>query len=415
MLGIGRQLAPFGVPLIGINQGRLGFITDISLEKFRATLTPMLRGEYVEDRRSLMHARVMRDGHCVFDVLAMNDVVVNRGAISGMVELRVEVGGHFVANQRADGLIIATPTGATAYALSAGGPLLHPSIPGWVLVPIAPHTLSNRPIVLSDDTEVAIEIVAGRDASANFDMQSLASLLHGDRITVRRSKHSVRFLHPRGWSYFDTLREKLHWNEDQTIAYDTCVYTKEEILRITKTAFDLAKNRKQKVTLLDKANVLATSRLWRETVTEYAKQFPEITLECNYIDSAAMEIITKPTKFDVILTENLFGDIISDEASVIAGSLGILPSASIGDKNALYEPIHGSYPQAAGKNIANPMATILSAAMLLENSFGMLQESKAIVDAVEKAINNNFVTEDINDGKFSTSQVGDKIVEFILA
>ncbi len=213
MLGIGRQLAPFGVPLIGINQGRLGFITDISLEKFRATLTPMLRGEYVEDRRSLMHARVMRDGHCVFDVLAMNDVVVNRGAISGMVELRVEVGGHFVANQRADGLIIATPTGATAYALSAGGPLLHPSIPGWVLVPIAPHTLSNRPIVLSDDTEVAIEIVAGRDASANFDMQSLASLLHGDRITVRRSKHSVRFLHPRGWSYFDTLREKLHWNE----------------------------------------------------------------------------------------------------------------------------------------------------------------------------------------------------------
>ena len=144
MLGIGRQLAPFGVPLIGINQGRLGFITDISLEKFRATLTPMLRGEYVEDRRSLMHARVMRDGHCVFNVLAMNDVVVNRGAISGMVELRVEVGGHFVANQRADGLIIATPTGATAYALSAGGPLLHPSIPGWVLVPIAPHTLSNR-------------------------------------------------------------------------------------------------------------------------------------------------------------------------------------------------------------------------------------------------------------------------------
>ncbi len=213
MLGIGRQLAPFAVPLIGINQGRLGFITDISLERFRATLAPMLRGEYEEDRRSLMHARVMRDGHCVFDALAMNDVVVNRGAISGMVELRVEVGGHFVANQRADGLIIATPTGATAYALSAGGPLLHPSIPGWVLVPIAPHTLSNRPIVLSDDTEVAIEIVAGREASANFDSQSLASLLHGDRISVRRSKHSIRFLHPRGWSYFDTLRKKLHWNE----------------------------------------------------------------------------------------------------------------------------------------------------------------------------------------------------------
>lgn len=213
MLGIGRQLAPFAVPLIGINQGRLGFITDISLEKFRLTLAPMLRGDYVEDRRSLMHASVMRDGHCVFDALAMNDVVVNRGAISGMVELRVEVGGHFVANQRADGLIIATPTGATAYALSAGGPLLHPSVPGWVLCPIAPHTLSNRPIVLSDDTEVTTEIVAGRDASANFDSQSLASLLHGDRITVQRSRHSILFLHPRGWSYFDTLRKKLHWNE----------------------------------------------------------------------------------------------------------------------------------------------------------------------------------------------------------
>lgn len=213
MLGIGRQLAPYGVPLIGINQGRLGFITDIPLGNFQATLTPMLSGEYEEDQRSLMHARVMRDGICVFDALAMNDVVVNRGAISGMVELRVEVNGHFVANQRADGLIIATPTGATAYSLSAGGPLLHPSIPGWVLVPIAPHTLSNRPIVLSDQAEVAIEIVAGRDASANFDMQSLASLLHGDRITVHRSKHSVRFLHPRGWSYFDTLRRKLHWNE----------------------------------------------------------------------------------------------------------------------------------------------------------------------------------------------------------
>ena len=243
----------------------------------------------------------------------------------------------------------------------------------------------------------------------SYDSLLDASPLKNDRIkgadfiVVRELISGIYFGKPRGRS------------EDQTIAYDTCVYTKDEILRITKTAFELAKNRKQKVTLLDKANVLATSRLWRETVTEYAKQFPEITLECNYIDSAVMEIITKPTKFDVILTENLFGDIISDEASVIAGSLGILPSASIGDKNALYEPIHGSYPQAAGKNIANPMATILSAAMLLENSFGMLEESKAIVGAVEKAINNNFVTEDINDGKFSTSQVGDKIVEFILS
>lgn len=216
MLGIGRQLARHGVPLIGINQGRLGFITDIPLDHYRTVLPPMLRGEYEEDHRTLMHARVMRDGHCVFDALAMNDVVVNRGATSGMVELRVEVDGHFVANQRADGLIVASPTGSTAYSLSAGGPLLHPSTPGWVLVPIAPHTLSNRPIVLPDAVEIGIELVSGRDASANFDMQSLASLLHGDRISVRRSKHTVRFLHPRGWTYFDTLRKKLHWNEGGT-------------------------------------------------------------------------------------------------------------------------------------------------------------------------------------------------------
>jgi len=213
MLGIGRVLAQFGVPLIGINQGRLGFITDIAFDDYQAVLGPMLRGEYEEDRRWMMQAKVVRDGRCVFNATAMNDVVVNRGATAGMVELRVEVDGRFVANQRADGLIIASPTGSTAYALSAGGPLLHPSIAGWVLVPIAPHTLSNRPIVLSDSGEIAIEIVSGRDASANFDMHSLASLLHGDRITVRRSEYQMRFLHPKGWSYFDTLRKKLHWNE----------------------------------------------------------------------------------------------------------------------------------------------------------------------------------------------------------
>jgi NAD+ kinase len=213
MLGIGRQMARFGVPLIGINQGRLGFITDIPLDKFRGALEAMLAGQYEEDHRSMMQASVLRDGHCVFEAAALNDVVVNRGATSGMVELRVEIDGHFVANQRADGLIMASPTGSTAYSLSAGGPLLHPSTPGWVLVPIAPHTLSNRPIVLPDAAEVTIELVSGRDASANFDMQSLASLLHGDRISVKRSQHRVRFLHPRGWNYFDTLRRKMHWNE----------------------------------------------------------------------------------------------------------------------------------------------------------------------------------------------------------
>ncbi|MDO5626619.1 MAG: NAD kinase [Pseudomonadota bacterium] len=213
MLGIGRQLAHHGTPLIGINQGRLGFITDIALEEYRELLPPMLEGVFEEDHRSLMRGRVMRGGECVFEAYAMNDVVVNRGAVASMVELRVEVNGHFVANHRADGIIVATPTGSTAYALSAGGPLLHPLVPAWALVPIAPHTLSNRPIVVADPVEIAIEIVAGRDASASFDMQSLASLQHGDRIIVRRSDFRVRFLHPRGWNYFDTLRKKLHWNE----------------------------------------------------------------------------------------------------------------------------------------------------------------------------------------------------------
>ncbi|WP_028603955.1 NAD kinase [Ottowia thiooxydans] len=213
MLGIGRQLARYGTPLIGINQGRLGFITDISLEHYREVLPRMLAGEFEEDHRSLMLGKVMREGQCVFEAHAMNDVVVNRGAASGMVELRVEVDGHFVANHRADGIIVATPTGSTAYSLSAGGPLLHPLVPAWALVPIAPHTLSNRPIVLPDPVEVAIEIVAGRDASATFDMQSMTSLHHGDRILVRRSEFRARFLHPKGWSYFDTLRQKLHWNE----------------------------------------------------------------------------------------------------------------------------------------------------------------------------------------------------------
>ena len=213
MLGVGRRLASYGTPLVGINQGRLGFITDVPLDGYQAALTPILHGDYEEDVRPLMQACVMRGGDCVFEAFALNEVVVNRGSTSGMVELRVEVDGVFVSNQRADGLIVASPTGSTAYSLSAGGPIVHPSIPGWLLVPIAPHTLSNRPIVVPDTAEVAIEVAGGRDVSANFDMQSLASLQRGDRILVRRSGHRVCFLHPRGWSYFATLRKKLRWNE----------------------------------------------------------------------------------------------------------------------------------------------------------------------------------------------------------
>ncbi len=213
MLGIARELARYNIPLIGINQGRLGFITDIPQGQYQDALAPMIAGDYEEEHRTMIEGGVWRDGEKIFDGLSLNDVVESRGATASMVELRGAVEGDFVANLRADGLIVASPTGSTAYALSAGGPILHPGIAGWVLVPIASHTLSNRPIVLPDVGEVHISIVAGRDASANFDMQSLASLLHGDEVRVRRSAHKVRFLHPRGWSYYATLRRKLRWYE----------------------------------------------------------------------------------------------------------------------------------------------------------------------------------------------------------
>ncbi len=213
MLGFAREIARFGVPLVGINQGRLGFITDISIEKYSEALAPILAGDYEMEQRPMLEGGVWRDGESIFEGLALNDVVVSRGATASMVELRIDVGDDFVANMRADGVIVASPTGSTAYSLSAGGPIMHPSIAGWVLVPIASHTLSNRPIVLPDTGEVRMEIVAGRDASVNFDMQSLASLLHGDRISVRRSAHKVCFLHPKGWSYYATLRRKLRWYE----------------------------------------------------------------------------------------------------------------------------------------------------------------------------------------------------------
>ncbi len=213
MLGIARELARFDIPLVGINQGRLGFITDIPVDRFREALGPMMRGEFEEEHRTMLDAGVWRDGECIFSGLSLNDVVVSRGATAGMVEMRVDIGDEFVANMRADGLIVASPTGSTAYALSAGGPILHPRIGGWVLVPIASHTLSNRPIVLPDDAEIRITVVAGRDASANFDMQRLASLLHGDQVRMNRSANRVRFLHPKGWSYYATLRRKLRWYE----------------------------------------------------------------------------------------------------------------------------------------------------------------------------------------------------------
>ncbi len=213
MLGIARQLSRYNLPLVGINQGRLGFITDVPLGHFRDALAPMMAGDYEEDPRAMLEGEIWRDGERIFEGLSMNDVVVSRGATASMVELRIDIGDEFVANIRADGLIVASPTGSTAYSLSAGRPILHPRIGGWVVVPIASHMLSNRPIVLPDTDQIRITVVAGRDASANFDMQGLASLLHGDQIRVRRSAHRVRFIHPLGWSYFATLRRKLRWYE----------------------------------------------------------------------------------------------------------------------------------------------------------------------------------------------------------
>lgn len=218
MLAIARELARFNIPLIGINQGRLGFITDIQLKDVATAVPLILSGQYEEEHRAMLEGAVLRphsggELEAIYEDFAINEVVVSRGATAGMVEVRAEVDGQFIANYRADGLIVASPTGSSAYAMSAGGPILHPALGGWVIVPIASHTLSNRPIVIPDTGTVTIEIVAGRDASMNFDMQSLASLLHGDRVTVRRSAYTVRFLHPQGWNYYATLRRKLRWNE----------------------------------------------------------------------------------------------------------------------------------------------------------------------------------------------------------
>ena len=203
-------------------------------------------------------------------------------------------------------------------------------------------------------------------------------------------------------------------SEDGNTASDLCTYSRHEIERITHMAFKAAKARKNKVTLVDKANVLESSRLWRKVVTEIGKQYPKVNLDFLFVDNAAMQMIQNPKQFDVILTENLFGDIISDEASVIGGSIGLLASASVGNKYAMFEPIHGSYPQATGKGIANPVASILSAAMLLDH-FELYEEAKMIRKAVDKSLVLQITTPDLNK-KFdnvTTSKVGDFIEDFI--
>ncbi|WOK08197.1 3-isopropylmalate dehydrogenase [Imperialibacter roseus] len=222
-----------------------------------------------------------------------------------------------------------------------------------------------------------------------------------DFVVVRELTGGIYFGQPRGRT------------EDQKTAFDTCVYSVDEIERILKLAFEYAGKRNKRLTVVDKANVLASSRLWREVSQRMEKDYPEITVDYMFVDNAAMQLIQWPKKFDVMVTENMFGDILSDEASVITGSLGLLPSASVGLHTSVFEPIHGSYPQAAGKNIANPVATILSAAMLLE-SFNLLDEARKIKDAVNASLDANFVTEDISkEASKSTSEVGDWVADWV--
>jgi 3-isopropylmalate dehydrogenase len=203
-------------------------------------------------------------------------------------------------------------------------------------------------------------------------------------------------------------------NKSRTSAFDTSEYSKAEIERVAKKAFAIAGNRKKHITVVDKANVLETSRLWRETVQRMEKDYPDISVTYMFVDNAAMQIIKRPSEFDVILTENMFGDILTDEASVITGSLGMLPSASIGEKTAVYEPIHGSFPKAAGLNIANPIGSILSAAMMLLYSFNLKKESDTVYTAVEKVINQGYGTKDLNPAKLlGTKELGEKIQKTI--
>ena len=247
-------------------------------------------------------------------------------------------------------------------------------------------------------------------------ISTFSSLLHksplktelvegADFVVIRELTGGIYFGEPRGRS------------ENGTVAFDSCVYSKEEIIRVTRLAFEYARKRKNKVTAVDKANILATSRLWRETVQAlHAAEYSDVELEFLYVDNAAMQIVTWPKRFDVIVTENLFGDILTDEASVITGSMGLLPSASIGVHTSVFEPIHGSYPQAAGKNIANPLGTILSAALMFEYAFGADKEAGLIREACIASMAAGMVTEDISEaGKaHSTSEVGDWIADYIL-
>jgi NAD+ kinase len=212
MLNIARKLAPFGVPLVGVNQGRLGFLTDLSIDTMVETLGSMLDGQYIEERRMLLYVEVFRDNNVLFDALALNDVAVSRGIGGNMIEFEVRINGEYIYSLRSDGLIVATPTGSTAYALSSGGPILHPGLELIALVPVSPHTLSNRPIVVGPDA--VMEILMHRTAVAlvHSDSHSHFDLQEYDHVVVQRSPYTAILLHPSDYSYYRVLREKLGWS-----------------------------------------------------------------------------------------------------------------------------------------------------------------------------------------------------------
>ncbi|HZN25707.1 MAG TPA: NAD kinase [Burkholderiales bacterium] len=212
MLNIARTFAPYDLELVGVNQGRLGFLTDISLDTMFETIGGILEGQYVTEDRMLLEAEIVSAGERVFNVLAFNDVVVSKGVKGSMIEFDVLIDGEPIYTQRSDGLIVATPTGSTAYALSSGGPIVHPSLSVIALVPVCPHTLTNRPIVISSDCTVEIVVLSAHDPRAHFDSHSHHELQEGDRVRVRRYAHNIRLLHPVGHSYYAMLRQKLNWN-----------------------------------------------------------------------------------------------------------------------------------------------------------------------------------------------------------
>ena len=243
-------------------------------------------------------------------------------------------------------------------------------------------------------------------------VETFESLLHKSplRRELVEGANFVAIRELTGGIYFGEKGRKDNGNT----AFDTCTYTRAEVERILKLGYEFALKRNKKLTVVDKANVLESSRLWREIAQEMAPNYPDVTTEYMFVDNAAMQIIQWPKNFDVMVTENMFGDILTDEASVITGSLGLLPSASIGIHTSVFEPIHGSYPQAAGKNIANPVATILSAAMMFEYAFNLAEEGAIIRQAVAASMAEGVVTIDIAEGKASsTSEVGDWIAEWV--